>query len=314
MKRAQALRLLLSLLLAAVAVVWGGLSFQRKVASFQPLGFAAEVPGGFARVLRVEDPATSLRPDDQIFLVDGHDAANVPELARRLKGNETSHLTVLRAGTMVEVLYHRPPLRIDFAYVLLALIGVGYLLIGLFTLVRQGGRQGLLFYLWCLASALLYLLTPVPPVDAPLQAVFACSTSWPTAAAGADAPSLPRFPAARCCGSGGGGRSRSSTCRRRRLLALQLDADALPWPLALRPRRRRPRSSLSTTSKSPTWWCSPWPRWRSSSGACRPARRRRLGAAAPAPVDGLRRGRRLSALLRPLRDVRSSLDLPCRCS
>jgi two-component system NtrC family sensor kinase len=173
MKRAQALRLLLSLLLAAVAVVWGGLSFQRKVASFQPLGFAAEVPGGFARVLQVEDPATALRLDDQIFLVDGHDAANVPELARRLKGNETSHLTVLRAGTVVEVLYRRPPLRIDFAYIFLALIGVGYLLIGLYTLVRQGGRQGLLFYFWCLASALLYLLTPVPPVDGLYKAVFA---------------------------------------------------------------------------------------------------------------------------------------------
>ena len=61
MKRAQALRLLLALLLAAVAVVTGGLSFQRKVASFQPIGFAAEVPGGFARVTRVDDPATALR-------------------------------------------------------------------------------------------------------------------------------------------------------------------------------------------------------------------------------------------------------------
>ena len=45
---------------------------------------------------------------------------------------------------------------------ILALIGVVYLLIGLYTLLRQRTAQGFLFYLWCLTSALLYLLTPTP--------------------------------------------------------------------------------------------------------------------------------------------------------
>jgi two-component system NtrC family sensor kinase len=173
MRRAQALRLLLALLLTAVAVAWGGLSFARKAASFQPLGFAAEVPGGFARVTRVDDPGTALRPGDQVLLVDGAEVATAPELARRLKGKAESHLTVLRAGSLVEVAYRRPPLAVDVAYVLLALISVGYLLIGLYTLLRQGGRQGFLFYFWCLASALLYLLTPVPPVDGLYKWVYA---------------------------------------------------------------------------------------------------------------------------------------------
>jgi two-component system, NtrC family, sensor kinase len=172
MKRARPLRLLLALILTAAAVVWGGLSFERKVATFQPLGFQAEVPGGFARVIRVEDAGTALRPGDQVLLVDGAEVAAPPELARRLKAKDESHLTVLRAGSLVEVAYHRPPLAVDFPYVLLALISVGYLLIGLYTLLRQGGRQGFLFYVWCLASALLYLLTPVPPADALYRWVY----------------------------------------------------------------------------------------------------------------------------------------------
>jgi two-component system, NtrC family, sensor kinase len=173
MNRARPFRLLLALVLAAAAVAWGGLSFERKVATFQPLGFQAEVPGGFARVTGVEDRGTALRPGDQILLVDGAEVTAAPELARRLKAKEESHLTVLRAGSLAEVAYRRPPLAVDLPYLVLALLAVGYLLIGLYTLLRQGGRQGFLFYFWCLASALLYLLTPVPPVDALYRWVYA---------------------------------------------------------------------------------------------------------------------------------------------
>jgi len=174
MKRAPALGsaalgLLLSLLLAAAAVVLGGLAFQRKVASFQPLGFTPEVSKGVVRVVAVDDPATRLRPGDEIFLAE---ATSAVDLAHRLEEHEESNLSVLRADQVVTVLYRRPPLRVDFAYLLLALIGVGYLLIGLYTLARQGGRHGLLFYLWCLASALLYLLTPIPPVDGLYKAIY----------------------------------------------------------------------------------------------------------------------------------------------
>src|SRR5690242_15746097 len=112
MNRARPFRLLLALLLAAAAVVWGGLSFQRKVETFQPLGFQAEVPGGFARVSRVESTGTALRPGDQILLIDGAEVTAAPDLARRLKAKEESHLTVLRAGSLVEVAYRRPPLAL----------------------------------------------------------------------------------------------------------------------------------------------------------------------------------------------------------
>ncbi|MGH9363348.1 MAG: hypothetical protein ACRD2T_15670, partial [Thermoanaerobaculia bacterium] len=54
-----------------------------------------------------------------------------------------------------------------------------YLLIGLYTLVRQRGQgQGFLFYLWTLLSATAYLVTATPPVDATyriLATVDACA-------------------------------------------------------------------------------------------------------------------------------------------
>ena len=67
---------------------------------------------------------------------------------------------------MVQVSYHRPPLQVDFPYLLLCLIAVLYLAIGLYTLLRQRDGQGFLFYLWCLTSAALFLLTLAPPAGA----------------------------------------------------------------------------------------------------------------------------------------------------
>ncbi len=72
--------------------------------------------------------------------------------------------------------YRRPPLDVDFSYLLLTLIGVGYLLIGHFTLLRQPGRPGMLFFLWCLASAALYLLSPeMAPLAAAPDLLFKLS-------------------------------------------------------------------------------------------------------------------------------------------
>ena len=51
-------------------------------------------------------------------------------------------------------------------------MGVGYQLIGLYTLLKHGERPGFLFYLWCLASAVFYLLSPVPPPDLAYRLIF----------------------------------------------------------------------------------------------------------------------------------------------
>jgi two-component system, NtrC family, sensor kinase len=165
MTRSRILRLLLCLLLAAATVVLGALSVRRKVASFQPVGFVAERAGGVVRVVRVDSPACGVRGGDEILLVDGGEVAGPEALGQRLRERPASELAVLRAGQVQRVAYHRPPLSPDVPYLILVFIGAAYLLIGLYTLTRQQSREGFVFCLWCLTSALLYLLTPVPPVD-----------------------------------------------------------------------------------------------------------------------------------------------------
>jgi two-component system, NtrC family, sensor kinase len=172
MTRSRILRLLLCLLLAAATVVLGALSVRRKVASFQPLGFVAERAGGVVRVVRVDSPASGVRAGDEILLVDGGEMAGAEALAQRLRERPAAELAVLRAGQVQRVAYHRPPLSPDVPYLILVFIGAAYLLIGLYTLTRQQSREGFVFCLWCLTSALLYLLTPVPPVDAEYRLAY----------------------------------------------------------------------------------------------------------------------------------------------
>ena len=161
----RTLQLLLCLLLAVAACTLGGLSVRRKVAAFQPLGFAAVRDGALVRVSRVDDPATGVAPGDEILLVDGTEAGGEDALTQRLRGRPSAELAVLRGGQVERVAYHRPPLAPDLPYLILVLIGSAYLLIGLYTLIRQRTRESFLFCLWCLSSALLYLVSPAPPLD-----------------------------------------------------------------------------------------------------------------------------------------------------
>ncbi|MFL6195876.1 MAG: ATP-binding protein [Thermoanaerobaculia bacterium] len=171
MNRARTLRLAISLTLALLAVALGGLSAFRKVQSFQPLGFEPAFNGGGVGVSRITDPATGLRAGDQILFFNGAEAPTRDQLVQRLRERPESRLGVIRGDELVDVRYHRPALAIDATYLILSLVGVIYLGIGLFTLLRHGGRQSFLFYLWCLTSAALYLLTPTPPVDVAFAAI-----------------------------------------------------------------------------------------------------------------------------------------------
>jgi two-component system NtrC family sensor kinase len=170
---ARFFRLAICLALALLAVGLGGLSVHRKVEAFQPLGFEA-VPGhgGGFEVVEVGRPELGLRPGDQIVLVNGGEITNRQQLAERLKERPESELMVTRGDQLSQVHYRRPDVQFDFPYLILALIGTLYLGVGLFTLVRHGGRQSFLFYLWCLTSASLYLLSPTLPVDAAYKTVY----------------------------------------------------------------------------------------------------------------------------------------------
>ena len=157
---ARTFRLAVSLVLALAAVALSGWSVVRKVQSFQPIGFTAAASGAGVEVFDVMDARTGLRPGDQIFLVGESEIGGAAGLVRTLRQNPESTLTVLRGAEVLPFQYQRPALDVDFPYLILALIGVIYLLIGLYTLLRQRSGEGFLFYLWCLASALLYLLSP----------------------------------------------------------------------------------------------------------------------------------------------------------
>ncbi|MBW8877269.1 MAG: PAS domain S-box protein [Acidobacteria bacterium] len=166
MTRPRTFRLALSLALAMLVVGLGGLSVYRKVQTFQALGFEATPQGAAAAVGAVTAPTTGLRRGDVIFLVNLGKVSTWDQLHERLRDQPTSQLQVLRGDQMVQVSYRRPPLQIDFPYLILCLIAVVYLAVGLYTLLRQRDGQSFLFHLWCLTSAALFLLTPAPPAGA----------------------------------------------------------------------------------------------------------------------------------------------------
>lgn len=161
--------LIVVLLLAAFVAALGGVSAYRKIESFQPLGFSAERAGGGWQVTAVEDSGTGLEQGDRILLVDGREAER---LGPALRGHPSGELAVLRDGRIAEITYTRPPLDIDYPYLVLALLGVVYLLIGLYTLFRDRRSPALLFSLWSLASATVYLFTTTLPFDTIGKAVY----------------------------------------------------------------------------------------------------------------------------------------------
>ena len=152
------------LLLTILVVGLGGFSVGRKVASFQTIGVVAEASDSGLRVVSA-DEASDLETDDIIVLVNGERALSADELDRLLRCCSESDLQVLRDDELVSASHSLPGVTLDWAYIVLALTGIAYLLIGLYTLSRQRTRPILLFHLWTLTSAAVYLLTPVAPFD-----------------------------------------------------------------------------------------------------------------------------------------------------
>lgn len=167
--RPARLGLTAALLLATILVVGaGGLSMGRKVSSFQGVGLTVEPAAAELRVLAAGE-RSELLPGDVIVLANGEPPLSADELERLLRRLPESDLQVLRdtdeGEELVTALHRLPGLSLDWAYIALALTGIAYLLIGLYTLSRQRSRQTLLFHLWALTSAALYLVTPIAPYD-----------------------------------------------------------------------------------------------------------------------------------------------------
>jgi PAS domain S-box-containing protein len=157
--------LVLALLLATVVVTAGGLSSYRKIQTFQPLGFEVTAEAGAWLVTDVSYDATSLQPGDRILLVNGDGPGRVDDLNQRLGRRSENELVVMRAGELQTLTHRPPPLEIDFSYLILALTACIYLLIGFYTLLRDLRPPAILFFVWCLVSSAVYLITVTPPFD-----------------------------------------------------------------------------------------------------------------------------------------------------
>ncbi len=136
------------------------------------MGFSAEAEAAVWRVDSVSLPATGLAPGDRIVLINGTEARSAADLRDTLRQNAASQLLVERAGVPLELSYERPALVIDWHYLILALIGIGYLFIGFYTLLRDQRRAARLFYLWCLTSGLVYVASAQAPFDAAAKIVY----------------------------------------------------------------------------------------------------------------------------------------------
>lgn len=170
--RRKILALVCGIGFAALVIAAGTVSFQRKVASFRPLSFTVSPEAAGWRVVDVEASGPDLVPGDLIQMVNGVEAGTVDDLYSFLAARAESELFVLRGdGSAVTVPVARPDLQIDFPYLILAAIGALYLLVGLYTLLRNRGPTGALFYAWCLLYALFFLVTTVGIFDG-LDRVF----------------------------------------------------------------------------------------------------------------------------------------------
>ncbi len=166
----------LFLIAAVLAALWvavlGAASLYRNIDRFQTIGVAAEAIGGTWLVGSVEAAETGLEAGDRLVLVNGSEAATHRELREALRSRPQSELLIERGGVPTQVLYERPALAIDWHYLILAVIGIGYLFIGFYTLLRDRQRAGRLFYLWCLTSGLVYLASAQPPFDATGRLIY----------------------------------------------------------------------------------------------------------------------------------------------
>ena len=160
-------KLALMFLVAATAalVVLGVLSFARKVETFQAPGVALSVtPLGWQ--VESSHPDSELRSGDILMLVDGVEITPSIDAAALLTERDEIEVVAVREEVLVQLRHSLPPIDLDVPYLMLAFLGVSYLFIGLYTLLRGIGKHSALFHTWCLVSTALYLLSAnLPPAD-----------------------------------------------------------------------------------------------------------------------------------------------------
>ena len=173
MSRHRPLFLIPCLLLAILVAGLGGSAFQRKLQSFQPVGAEFVESGGAFLVTEVRDPDTQLQVGDLLLLVHQETPTSLEQLHKGLISSAETALLVQRGEGPETLVYRRPGLAIDWVYLILAGIGVLYLLIGLYTSLNDRRTPTLLFFLWCITSSALFLLSVRPtPLDLTDRLIF----------------------------------------------------------------------------------------------------------------------------------------------
>jgi len=149
--------------LAALVLVTGGVGIHRKLETFRSPGISLR-EGSNRVVIATVDPAVhpELRRGDRLLLIGGDTVRRVASSLESLRAQAETEIVAQRGDDIVTLRYVRPPLEVDWSYVVLALIGSLYLLIGLYTIVREQSRQSFLFYLWCAVSSAFFLLVATP--------------------------------------------------------------------------------------------------------------------------------------------------------
>ena len=161
---------LAALTVATVAI--GFVSFARKVDSFTATGFVADRAGGALLLRSVEKSSSAARAGlsagDRILIADGQTAASLEHPERQLARKPFPHALVVLSpeGEVRGVSLGEPSVRFDTTYLFLAFVGILYLIIGLFTVARDRSGPALLFWVLCLSSFAIYLITPAGPRDA----------------------------------------------------------------------------------------------------------------------------------------------------
>jgi len=163
---------LLALVLTTFVAALGTTSFERRVDAFQPLGFQFISEQGTWRVTAVERPSIGLEVGDRIIGLDARTAGEEPKVVRErerlaelLLEEKMAPLLVERDAAIVNLSYRRPPVDVDIPYLVLVAVGLLYLLIGLYAAFKDTRSPVRLFFFWCLASAALYILSPIQPAD-----------------------------------------------------------------------------------------------------------------------------------------------------
>lgn len=155
------MRKLLAILAATAAVgvlVVGAMGALRRIENFRTLeaDFSTRSQGLVVASVRDSD----LRPGDRVLLVDNREVTSVSDFVDAVSGTSQAEAVVLRQGEVVRVDLRPPGIDVDWPFLATAAIAIAYLAVGGFALARRRRPPGLLFFLWCLLSAALFLVSP----------------------------------------------------------------------------------------------------------------------------------------------------------